>query len=221
MLKRKNTFGRSLLVLITILIVLFFVFFSDAILKKIGSIIVLDEKPPHSEAVIVLNTGIEYYPRLIQASDLFRNGLARMVVINGNRKTDTLRELEAKGFESCCPWYSDSVRILAMLGVPEKYIIRISAEDVFDSVSEAEIVGKELIRKNIKKVIITTSKFHTRRAKFIWKKMYADQLTVFMVSAKADPFDPQNWWRDGRQIRWVLAEYGAWVYYWWKEITGF
>ena len=181
----------------------------------------MDEKPPHSEAVIVLNTGIEYYPRLIQAADLFRNGLAKKVVINGNRKTDTLRELEAKGFESCCPWYSDSVRILAMLGVPEKYIIRISAEDVFDSVSEAEIVGKELIRKNIKKVIITTSKFHTRRAKFIWKKMYADQLTVFMVSAKADPFDPQNWWRDGRQIRWVLAEYGAWVYYWWKEITGF
>jgi len=156
MLKRKNTFGRSLLVLITILIVLFFVFFSDAILKKIGSIIVLDEKPPHSEAVIVLNTGIEYYPRLIQASDLFRNGLARMVVINGNRKTDTLRELEAKGFESCCPWYSDSVRILAMLGVPEKYIIRISAEDVFDSVSEAEILQDFTIpplRQNLGEVL--------------------------------------------------------------------
>ena len=221
MLKRKNTFGRSLLVLISLFILLFIAIFYDAILRTMGGLIVVDEKPPYSDAVVILNTGIEYYPRLIQAAALFHEGLASMVVINGNRKTDILRELEAKGFESCCPWYSDSVRILTMLGVPEKYIIRISAEDVFDSVSEADIVGKELIRKNIRKVIITTSKFHTRRAKFIWKKMYTDQLTVFMVSAKADPFDPQNWWKDGRQIRWVLAEYGAWVYYWWKNITGF
>jgi uncharacterized SAM-binding protein YcdF (DUF218 family) len=216
----KFIFRHVLFILIPLILGTCVVFFSEAILRNAGSVIVVDEKPSKSDAVIVLNTGDEYYPRLIQAADLYRLGLAEKVVINGNRKTDTLRMLEAKGFENCCPWYADSVRILSLLAVPEKDIIWISAEDAYDSMSEAAAVGKELIRQNLRKVIITTSKFHTRRAKFIWKKMYVNQLNIVMVSAKMDPFDPAKWWQDGRQIRWVLAEYGAWVYYWWKSILG-
>ena len=219
MLKRKNTIRRFLLILIPLFILLLIVIFSGTILRTMGRLIVVDEKPPYSDAVVVLNTGVEYYPRLIQAADIYQHGLVHNVVINGDRKTDTLRDLELKGFNACCPWYSDSVSILTMFGVPEDKIIWISAEDAYDTVSEADTVGKEMIRRNFTKVIITTSKYHTRRAKFIWKKMYENQLTVFMVSAKTDPYDPDNWWKDGRQIRWVLAEYGAWIYYWWKEIT--
>ena len=107
-----------------------------------------------------------------------------------------------------------------MFGVPENKIMWISVEEAYDTVSEADAVGKELIKKEFANVIITTSKYHTRRAKFIWQKMYKNQLTVFMVSAKNDPYDPDNWWKDGRQIRWLLAEYGAWIFYWWKSLTG-
>ena len=220
MIRRKINFRRSLFVLIPLILVLVFIFFAGPILRKMGSLLLVDEKPLYSDAVVVLNTGVEYYPRLIQAADIYQHGLVRKVVINGNRKTDNLKELEAKGFKRCCPWYTDSVRILTIFGVPEDKIIWISAEDAYDTVSEADTVGKEIIRRNFTKVIITTSKYHTRRAKFIWKKMYENQLSVFMVSAKTDPYDPDNWWKDGRQIRWVLAEYGAWIFYWWKEITG-
>jgi len=220
MLKRKITYRRFLLVLIPLFILLLIVIFTGTILQTMGGLVVVDEKPPYSDAVVVLNTSVEYYPRLIQAADIYQHGLVRNVVINGNRKTDNLRELEAKGFKKCCPWYTNSVRILTMFGVPEDKIIWISAEDAYDTVSEADTVGKEMIRRNFTKIIITTSKYHTRRAKFIWKKMYENQLTMFMVSAKTDPYDPDNWWKDGRQIRWVLAEYGAWIFYWWKEITG-
>ena len=49
--------------------------------------------------------------------------------------------------------------------------------------------------------------------------MYKGKLKVISVSAKTDPFDPDSWWRKGRQIRWVLAEYGAWIFYYWQELT--
>jgi uncharacterized SAM-binding protein YcdF (DUF218 family) len=218
--KTKITDRRWLWVLIPLSIVLFVVVFAGAILRTLGDLIVVDEKPPHSDAVVILNTGIEYYPRLIQAADIYHQGLIDHVVINGNRKTGTQRELEAKGFQPCCPWYADSVSILTTLGIPAEKIVWISAEDVYDTVSEADIVGKELIIRGFKKIIITTSKYHSRRAKYIWRKIYAKQLSIWMVSAKADPYDPSGWWKDGRQIRWVLAEYGAWIFYWWKEITG-
>jgi hypothetical protein len=65
---------------------------------------------------------------------------------------------------------------------------------------------------------VTTSKSHTRRAAFIWRNLFKDQLTVCVVAAATDPYDPAGWWKQGRQIRWVLAEYGAWLYYWWKKV---
>ena len=191
--------------------------FSGSLFRALGRFVVCDEAPVPSDAVIVLNTGVEYYPRLLEAAALYRKGLAKRVVINGNRKTDSLRELEIKGFKRCCPWYEDSLRILSLFGVPRNTVICISAEDVYDTVSEAEWVGREVLGRGMHSVLITTSKYHTKRARFIWKKMYNGELSIRIVAAKTDPYDPESWWRDGRQIRWVMAEYGAWIYYWWKN----
>ncbi|MBW1769206.1 MAG: YdcF family protein, partial [Deltaproteobacteria bacterium] len=187
--------------------------FSGTILGGLGRFLVFDEDSVPSDAVIVLNTGVEYSPRLIEAARLFRDGFARKVVINGNRKTDVLRGLEKRGFKRCCTWYEDSLRILSLYGVSRDKVVYISAEDAYDTVTEAEAVGKELLKKGFTRIIITTSKYHTRRARYIWKKMYGGKLAICSVSAKTDPYDPRGWWRQGRQVRWVLAEYGAWVYY--------
>jgi len=191
--------------------------FSGPILSQLGQFLISDRKPVVSDAVVVLCTGVEYYPRLVEAADLFRKGLAKKVVINGNRKTDALRDLEGRGFKECCPWYEDYVRILGILGVPRKDILAIDAEDAYDTVSEARIVGSTLIKKGFKRLIITTSKSHTRRANYIWSNMFKGKISICTVSAKTDPFDVHGWWKQGRQIRWVLAEYGAWGYYWWKK----
>jgi uncharacterized SAM-binding protein YcdF (DUF218 family) len=220
MLKTKITYRRWLWVLAPLSIVLLVIILSGPILRTMGRLIVVDETPSRADVVVVLNTGVEYYPRLIQAADIYRLDLVDYVVINGNRKTDTLREFEAQGFKPCCPWYANSVSILNMFGVPADKNIPISIEDAYDTVSEADAVGRELLKKKWTTVIVTTSKYHTRRAKFIWQKMYVDRLTISMVSAKSDPYDPHKWWKDGRQIRWLLAEYGAWVFYWWKDLTG-
>ena len=191
---------------------------SAVILKMLGNFIVIDEKPIEADAIVILNTGVEYYPRLIEAASLYRKGFSQTIVINGNRKTDVLRQLEEKGFKACCPWFENSLRILSLYGVPRDRVIRISAEDAYDTVSEARVVGAELLRRKLKRNILTTSKDHSRRAGFIWEKTFANQLSVSTISAKTDPYDPDGWWKEGRQIRWVLAEYGAWVFYYWKRI---
>ena len=188
------------------------------IFKYMGEFLIHDDVPVKSDAAVILNTGIEYYPRLVEAAAIYNKGLAKKIVINGNRKTDSLRELEAMGFKSCCSWYEDSVRILEMLGVPGYDVIPVSAEDVYDTVSEAEAVGREVVQQGYKRIILITSKYHTMRARHIWKKMYEGKLKVTSVSAKTDPFDPDSWWNHGRQIRWVLAEYGAWIFYYWQKL---
>lgn len=190
------------------------------IFTAIGGFLILDDKPERSEAVVVLSTGIEYYPRLIEAAALFREGYAERVVINGNRKSEALRDLERKGLVECCPWYENSLRILSLLGVPRGRVIAISAEDAYDTVTEAEAVGTELLKRGMSRIIITTSKFHTRRARYIWERSFSHQFSIRAVPARDDPFSTDSWWKDGRQIRWVLAEYGAWIHYFWKKGLG-
>lgn len=214
---RSSIQFKRIIILILIVITLL-LFLWKSILIGLGSFLIYDETPIQADAIVVLNTGVEYYSRLIEAADLYNKGYADRIIINGDRKMDIERELEAKGYEPCCFWYENGLRILALYRVPRNKVIPISAEDVYDSTGEAEIVGNYLKSMGVKRIIITTSKYHTKRARFIWKKLYGNNFSIKIVSAKTDPFDPEAWWQDSRQIRWVLAEYGAWIYYYWKRI---
>ena len=196
-----------------VLAIIFLAVIHEKILIGIGSVLVVEDVPQKADAAVVLTTGVDIYPRLIEAADLYRNVKVDKVVINGNRKTDTLRDLENNGYQPPTQWHAEIISVLNHQKVPKDHIVAISAEDAFDSISEARIVGEILINNGMSNVIITTSKFHSRRARHIWSTMYKGRLKVFIAPAKSDPFNPKAWWKNGRQVRWVLSEYGAWGYY--------
>ncbi len=206
-------------VFFVLLVIAFLAVMHEKILTGIGSLLVVQETPADTDATVVLYTGVDIYPRLMEAADLYQQGKAAKVVINGNRKTDILRRLEYSGYEPPCKWYSEEISVLTHLGVAKDHIIAVSAEDAFDTISEAEIVGEILINNGMSSVIIATSKFHSRRARHIWRSIYGDRLSVYVAPARDDPFDPAAWWKNGRQIRWVLSEYGAWIYYYWMKLV--
>jgi len=203
-----------------LLIIAFLVVIHGKILTGIGSILVVEDIPQKAEAAVVLNTGVDIYPRLIEAADLYRKVKVDRIVINGNRKTDTLRQLESSGYEPPSKWHAEIISVLNHQKVPKDHILAISAEDAYDTVSEAKIVGATLINNGMSSIIITTSKFHSRRARHIWSKMYEGKLKVFVAPAQSDPFNPEAWWKSGRQVRWVLSEYGAWIYYYLLRFFG-
>lgn len=187
-------------------------------LGAVGRFLIVDEKPVRSDAIVVLNTGLEIYPRLIQAARLCADGWAEKIVINGNRKSDVLRDLERKGFQPGCPWYEDRLRILELLGVARNKVVVYSEEDAYDTVSEAKAVGRRLVGMGMERILVVTSKYHTRRANMIWRSLLGNQVEIRTVAAGCDPFDPDDWWRYGRQTRWVMAEYGGWIYWKWKSL---
>jgi uncharacterized SAM-binding protein YcdF (DUF218 family) len=180
------------------------------LLTGLGSWLVRDDPVGRSEAVVVLSTGIDYYPRLMEAARLVREGLATTAVINGNRKSPALRELEQMGYQPERPWYTESVRILEVLGVPNEQVLPISAENAYDTISEARKVGGTLVQLGFRSITLATSRYHTRRAGHIWEQQFGDQMEIRVVAASEDPFRADGWWRSGRQIRSLLAEYGAW-----------
>jgi len=205
-------------IFLVVLLFAFLLVIHERILTGIGSFLVVEDIPPKAEAAVVLNTGVDIYPRLIEAANLYKDSKAEKVVINGNRKTDILRSLENSGYEPPNNWYVKEINVLTHLGVSKDHIVAVSAEDAYDTISEAKKVGVILINNGMLNVIITTSKFHSRRARHIWNEIYKGKLHVFVAPANNDPFDPKAWWKDGRQIRWVFSEYGAWIYYYLMKI---
>ena len=205
-------------IFLVVLVIAFLVVLHEKILTGMGSILVVEDIPKKASAAVVLNTGVDIYPRLIEAANLYRKVKVDRVVINGNRKTDILRALESDGYEPPSKWHAEIISVLTHQKVPKDHIMAISAEDAYDTISEAKIVGAILINNGMSSVVITTSKFHSRRARHIWSKMYKGKLKVFVAPAKNDPFNPEAWWKNGRQIRWVLSEYGAWIYYYLMKI---
>lgn len=205
-------------IFLVLILLAFLVVIHEKILSGIGSFLVVQDTPKKAEAAVVLNTGIDIYPRLMEAANLYKHVKVDRVVINGNRKSDILRGLENNGYEPPCKWYAKEINVLTHLGVAKDHIMAVSAEDAYDTITEAKIVGGILINNGMSDVVITTSKFHSRRARHIWNKMYKGKLKVFVAPAQNDPFNPDAWWKSGRQIRWVLSEYGAWIYYYWMQL---
>ena len=220
---RDSGTGRipSYCILLPVLLLLGIValFLAPVLLTAAGKWLVMDSPLSRGDAVVVLHTGVEYYPRLVEAARLYQKGVSDQIIINGNRKTDSLRKLETMGFAPSCDWHANYLQILSLFKVPEHHIQCISAEDVYDTVSEAEFIGNKLLQQGYTDLIITTSKSHSRRAYHIWNDLFHPKARIRVVSAKEDPFLPEAWWKSGRQIRWVLSEYGAWIYYFWKKIT--
>lgn len=190
---------------------------AEPLLTMAGTLLVRDDTLAMADAAVVL-CGVDYYARLSEAARLYRKGLAPKVVINGNRKSEIERRLEQQGLQWAAPWYEDYIRALVFMGTPRRDIIIISAEDAYDTVSEALQVGKKLREMKFTSLIITTSKFHSRRAAFIWEQTQGDTYHIQMAPAGETPFATNAWWKDGRQVRWLLYEYGSWLYYYWKKL---
>jgi len=204
------------LIIVTGIIVL--LYFSRASwLGYLGHSLVVDDPSATADVAIVLTTGVDYLPRLLQAAQLYRDKRVKKVMINGNRKTDAIRQLEKQGFIPACKWSENSLRILEMHGVPRQQVWAVSAENVFDTVSEAQTIKPFLINNGVSSVIITTSKFHSRRARYVWRKVMGTEEGIYTSAATDDPFDLDRWWQHGRQVKQVMGEYGGMAYYIWKQ----
>ena len=211
--------SRKLVIAIAILVILISLlfFYRTEWLRYLGHSLVIDDPVATADVAVVLTTGVDYVPRLLQAAQLYREKRVKKVMINGNRKTDAIRKLEAQGFVPACKWYENSLRILEMHGVPRDKVWTVSAEDVFDTVTEAQTIRSFLLNNDVDSMIITTSKFHTRRARFVWRKVMGADQGIYSSAAADDPFDPDIWWQDGRQVKQVMGEYGGMAYYVWKK----
>jgi len=154
---------------------------------------VVDEPAAHADALVVLSDDNFYADRATHATELYRQGVAGIVVASGRRLRPNagLSELMAHD--------------LVERGVPKEKIVRF-AHDADSTREEAVALAHFVEEHKWKSVVVVTSNYHTRRARYIFRKVFPAGIAVSVASARDGDFDPQRWWEKRKSTKLLARE---------------
>src|SRR5437660_985737 len=155
------------------------------LLRFAGESLVVEDPLEKSDAIIILSDDNFYADRATRAAEIFRQRLAPLVVASGMRLRPNAGIAELMTHD------------LIERGVPRESILPFP-QDADNTKEEAESLRKLVQQKNWKNVIVVTSNYHTRRAKYIFGKVFANGAVVRIASARDADYDPEHWWEQRR-----------------------
>ncbi len=168
-------------------------------LRSFGHWLVVQDALAAADAIFVHGGPVPF--RAIEAAEIYLQGHAPEVWLAVVRPTPEEEALERLGIEKPEGW-TYSRQVLERLGVPAD-AIRLLERKVLNTADEVEAVAEELQRRGGRRVILVTSKQHSRRVRIIWDRTTDGSLEAVVRHAESDPFDPDRWWRnteDGQNV---------------------
>ena len=163
-----------------------------AILAAGRVLVVADPLPPRADAIVVLAGSVP--DRALEAADLYGAGRAPRVVVT--------RERLPRGQAA-----------LRQLGVPPTAILLLRRRAV-STESEARTIARWACRQGVRRLVVVTSRSHTRRARLILRQALGNGIELAMRPSRSDAFVAARWWRDRRDAKLVLSEYEKLANYW-------
>jgi uncharacterized SAM-binding protein YcdF (DUF218 family) len=192
--------GGILSSLISILFLIVFCFVLYAVrrplLRLAGESWVVEDPLEQSDALLLLGDDNFFADRATRASELYRQKLAPVVVASGRRLRPSAGIAELMEHD------------LIERGVPKDRIIRFP-NDADNTREEALALRALVTEKNWHRVIVVTSNYHTRRARYIYRHVFPESVTVHVASARDGDFDPEHWWENRKSWKLFTREFEA------------
>jgi uncharacterized SAM-binding protein YcdF (DUF218 family) len=164
---------------------------------------VVDEPAAHADALLLLGDDNFYADRATHAADLMRQGIASVVVASGRRLRPSAGIAELEEHD------------LIERGVPKDKILRF-AHDADSTREEAAALAQFCAGHHFGIVIVVTSNYHTRRARYIFEKEFPSKINVSVASAHDGDFDPERWWEKRKSQRLFVRELVAMLVAMWE-----
>lgn len=176
----------------------------EAALPPVADWLDVNQRPECAPWVLIL-PGDETR-RALTAAGLVRIGLARQVLIPQNPDSADVTD------GITLPTAQITRRILLHAGIADDDIVLLPSQSrtTFD---DARALAA-FLRGQEPAVTVVTSAFHTRRAHFVFRKVFGtDTNRIRVVSAPNPGFDTTNWWQRRQGLRLILTEYLKLAFY--------
>lgn len=154
---------------------------------------VIEDPLDKSDVLIVLSDDNFYADRATRAAELFREGKAPLILASGRRLRPSAGIAELM------------VHDLAERGVPKDKILPF-AQDADGTREQAEALAKLAKTKKWHKAIVVTSNYQTRRARYIFRRVFPQDVEISVASARDGDFDPENWWEKRKSTEVFMHE---------------
>lgn len=175
------------------------------LLTGMARLLTVDTVAAPADYIVPLGGGAETRP--FEAAALYRRQIAPQVLIFQYNASDLVRMGRAL---SGTELYR---RILEIEGVPDS-AIHVVPGRVGDTWSEAQAVRSVLPRGRPVRIVVVTSPEHTRRALWVFRKVFASTpVDIRVAPARNLRFDETNWWHDDEGVLTYLHEYLKLPYY--------
>jgi uncharacterized SAM-binding protein YcdF (DUF218 family) len=170
------------------------------IFLHVGTWLVVEDPIEPSPVAVVLSGGLPSRAR--EAADIYRAGNAKEIWIT--HPVDVTEEMHQIGIDYLGEtFYNQSV--LLHLHVPVEKT-RVLDPEIVDTQDEVRVISQAARDAGIHRVIVVTSKAHTRRVRAIWKKTVGADPELIVRYAREDSFDPEHWWRQTSDALQVVRE---------------
>jgi uncharacterized SAM-binding protein YcdF (DUF218 family) len=187
--QRGGIFFRLLVLLLLVLFAAAVYVVRHPLLRLAGGWLEVGDRAERADAILVLGDDNFAGDRAARAAELFRDGMAPQVVASGRllRPYAGIAELMQRDLEA--------------RGVPPSALVRFP-QRAANTREEAQAL-RDLVRsRGWRRVLVVTSNYHTRRARYIFRKVFPEQVGVLVISARDSDYDPDHWWesRQGRKL---------------------
>ena len=157
------------------------------LLRLAGDFWIVDDGPAYSDAIVILGDDNYGGDRAAEAAMLFKAGWAPRVVASGRflRPYASIAELEERDLKND--------------GVPQDAVIRFE-QHASNTKDEAAALRQLIQQRGWKRILLVTSNYHTRRARYICARMFPAGTVLRVVPAPDSEYDPNHWWETRRGL---------------------
>ena len=163
------------------------------ILRFVGESWVIEDPLDRADAILVLSDDNFFADRSTRAAEVYRQGLAPIVVASGRRLRPYAGVSELMEHD------------LVERGVPKDKIIKV-AHNAQNTRDEAQELARVAVERKWRKVIVVTSNYHTRRARYIFQRIFPARVSVRVTGARDGSFDPERWWEKRVSVKQFARE---------------
>lgn len=159
-----------------------------------------------ADAIFILSGNVVWRAPL--AARLYREGRAPRVLVTGGYYSDYFLVLTGERLTDA----EVVARVLASLGVPRAAMTLVKGGT--STYEEALILRRLVDDLGLRSVIVVTSNFHSRRARWVFRKVLAGRgVAISFVEADHAVFTSRDWWRHEEGLITVSNEYIKFAYY--------
>ncbi len=208
MIMKSRKFLHCFLLLLVATVVLFLL--RESILSEVGNFLVVSDSLDRADVIEVLSGHSVRYQK---AAELFSQGWAPRIVITKGTYPHSVEELKRYGISEL-ESHEKGAAILRFLKIP-KCVIEIIDGYNKSTVDEARKLRRYMLDQGLKRLIVVTSNFHTRRSRLLFRRVFKGTGIAIVVQA-APPdydFDPEQWWTRRENSKTLLWEYQKLIYY--------